>query len=193
VRSSSRRIEQTRDVATWAQFETEAPQLAEVATRLWPGIVALHRDEALPRGGLSFSISYLASVRRDGAPRLHPFCPILAEGRLYAAIPRSSPKGWDLRRDPRCVIHALPGPEDDEFCIRATALEVTDGESKRASVIGVVTNSQVGGMIESVTNDPLFEFDLEQVDVAQWLDIGQPGTRAVRRQWRSVAPTVTPW
>jgi len=40
-------------------------------------------------------------------------------------------------------------------------------------------------MIESVSRDPLFEFDLEQVDVARWLDIGQPGTRAVRRQWRA--------
>jgi hypothetical protein len=27
--------------------------------------------------------------------------------------------------------------------------------------------------------------DLEQVDVARWLDIGQPGTRAVRPQWRA--------
>lgn len=32
-------------------------------------------------------------------PRLHPFCPVLAGGRLLAAIPRSSPKGNDLRRE----------------------------------------------------------------------------------------------
>jgi len=38
-------------------------------------------------------------------------------------------------------------------------------------------------MIESVR----FDFDLEQVDVARWLDIGQPGTRAVRQQWRAVS------
>src|SRR5205807_3306013 len=31
-------------------------------------------------------------------------------------------------------------------------------------------------MIETVSNDPLFEFELEQVDVARWLDIGQPVT-----------------
>ena len=41
-------------------------------------------------------------------------------------------------------------------------------------------------MIETVTNDALFEFDLQQVDVARWLDIGQPGTRAERRQWRQM-------
>jgi hypothetical protein len=82
------------------------------------------------------------------------------------------------------VIHALPGPEDDEVCIRANAVEVTDDALKRALALTTVRNSQVGGMIESVSNDPLFEFDIEQVDVAWWLDIGQSGTRPVRRRWR---------
>jgi hypothetical protein len=40
-------------------------------------------------------------------------------------------------------------------------------------------------MIESTTNDPLFEFDIEQVETARWLDVGQPGTRAARRRWRA--------
>jgi hypothetical protein len=131
-------------VATWAQFETGAPQLAELARRLWRGVIALDHDEPLPDGEPCFAIAYLASVRRDGGPRLHPFCPILAGGRLFAAIPRSSPKGWDLRRDPRCVIHALPGPEDDELCIRAHASEVTGDAPTRAMVRGVVANSGVG-------------------------------------------------
>jgi hypothetical protein len=178
---------QTCAVASWAQFEAEAPQLAEVAARLWPGAVALHRGAALPEGVPCFAVSYLATVRRDGGPRLHPFCPILAGDRLFAAIPRSSPKGWDLRRDPRCVIHALPGPDDDEFCVRAIASEVTADPASRALVCGVVVTSGVGGMIESASNDPLFAFDLAQVDVARWLDIGQPGTRAVRQQWRAIS------
>ncbi len=174
-------------MAGWATFEAEAPELAAVAGRLWPGITALNHGEAPPTGAPCFAISYLASVRRDGGPRLHPFCPILAAGRLFAAIPPSSPKGWDLRRDPRCVIHALPGPEDDELCIRARAVEVTSDAATRALVRSAVAASQVGGMIETVSNDPLFELDLEQVDVATWLDIGQPGTRAVRRQWRAAS------
>jgi hypothetical protein len=40
-------------------------------------------------------------------------------------------------------------------------------------------------MIESVATDPLFEFDLEKAGAARWLDIGQPGTCAVRQQWRA--------
>ncbi len=171
-------------MGTWARFESEAPELAEIATRLWPGIVALDRRLTPPQGAPYFEVSYLASIRRDGGPRVHPFCPILAGGRLFAAIPRSSPKGWDLRRDPRCAIHALPGPDDDELCIRARAVEATDGPT-RALVKDVVERSGVGGMIKTVSHDPLFEFDIEQVDVAYWVDVGQPGTRAVRQQWRA--------
>ena len=150
---------------------------------LWPGIHALHRGErpAIPQPW--FDIAYLATVRLDGSPRLHPFCPVLAAGNLYAAIPKTSPKGNDLRRDARCVIHAMPGPEDDELCIRANAMEVSDDDNKRAAVVAIGAASEVGGMIETMSNDPLFEFDLVRVDVARWLDIGQPGTRAERRRW----------
>ena len=79
--------------------------------------------------------------------------------------------------------HPLPGP-DDELCTRATASEVIDDPATAALVRDVVARSGVGGMVETVTNDALFEFDLEQVDIARWLDIGQPGTHAVRGQWR---------
>jgi hypothetical protein len=173
-------------MASWAEFERSAPDMAAVAERLWPGITRLGRLVAQAgTGGTVFAVAYLATTRPDGSPRLHPFCPIIAGGRLFAAIPTRSPKGDDLRRDGRCVIHALPGPDDDELCIRARAREVTDGGATRTIVVDVVSRSGVGGMIESTTNDPLFEFDIEQVETARWLDIGQPGTRAARRRWRA--------
>ena len=43
-------------------------------------------------------------------------------------------------------------------------------------------------MIETVTSDPIFEFDIVRVDAARWLDIGQPGTRAVRQTWKTQSP-----
>jgi hypothetical protein len=173
------------DVSTWAQFEAEAPELARFASRLWPGVVALDRGDSVPSDAASFAVAYLATARRDGAPRVHPFCPIIAGGRLFAAIPLASPKGHDLRRDPRCVIHAMPGPDDDELCIRATAAEVTGDVDTADLVRSVVGRSGVGGMIESASHDPLFELDLQQVDVAIWVAIGQPGTHAVRHRWRA--------
>jgi hypothetical protein len=170
-------------VATWQEFESSVPAMAATARLLWPGITALHRGELTKPDGPWFPVAFLATIRPDGSPRLHPFCPILAAGRLFAAIPQKSPKGHDLRRDPRCAIHALPGPEDDELSIRAHAKEAGQDRAVRASVIAVVTRTGVGGMIETTSKDPLFEFDILRVDVARWLDIGQRGTRAVRQTW----------
>ncbi len=77
----------------------------------------------------------------------------------------------------------MPGPDDDELCIRAIATEVLSDLDSAAMVRTVVARSGVGGMIESTSQDPLFEFDLLQVDVATWVNIGQPGTYAVRHHW----------
>jgi hypothetical protein len=89
------------------------------------------------------------------------------------------------------VIHALPGPADDEVCVRAIARQVTD-RGTRALVRAVVARSEVGGMIESASHEPLFELDLQQVDVARWLDVGRPGTRAVRQRWHHDPATARP-
>jgi hypothetical protein len=172
-------------VAAWSEFETAAPDIAAVASLLWPGIVALATSEPKDPARPWFPIAFLATIRLDGSPRLHPFCPIMADGRLFAAIPLASPKGRDLRRDPRCAIHALPGPDDDELCIRACARDTGNDPAVRSLVVSAVGPSGVGGMIETVSEDPLFEFDILRVDVARWLDIGQRGTRAVRRTWRA--------
>lgn len=91
-------------MATWHAFESGAPEMAAAAAMLWPGITALDRGGPVPAGMPWFPIAFLATTRSDGSPRLHPFCPVLASGRLLAAIPRSSPKGNDLRREPRCAI-----------------------------------------------------------------------------------------
>jgi hypothetical protein len=172
-------------VATWAEFEREAPDVAEVAARLWPGQIALHHDEPLPKDGalVRRQLTGDRSARRWPARPSH--LPDTGERAVVRGDPLSSPKGWDLRRDPRCVIHAMPGVDDDELCIRAMARDVSDDTAIRTGARAVVARTAVGGMIESVSHDPLFEFDLRQVDVARWVDIGQPGTHAVRRHWRA--------
>ena len=126
-----------------------------------------------------------SSSRRRASPP-----PVLSDPRRrppFRRNPASVAKGWDLRRDPRCVIHATPGPDDAELCIRATAADVTAHIDTTSLVRSVVERSGVGGMIESVRHEPVFEFDLHQVDVAHWVNVGQPGTHAVRHQWRQDA------
>lgn len=70
-------------------------------------------------------LAFLATTRRDGAPRLHPMCPILHSDGLYAFIV-PSPKREDLHRDGRYAMHSFPSDgNEDAFCItgRAELLE----------------------------------------------------------------------
>jgi len=53
-------------VARWEDLERQAPELAGHGRRL------------LYQFGLG--LGFLATIRPDGGPRLHPFCPIVADG-----------------------------------------------------------------------------------------------------------------
>lgn len=96
----------------WETFATEAPELAAAGHQLLyqfgPGL------------------AFLATVRADGGPRLHPICPLVVDGHLYAFI-AASPKRADLLRDGRYALHSFP-PEkvDDEFMLGGSAVPVSD-------------------------------------------------------------------
>ena len=100
-------------MATWDEFETAAPELAAAGHRL------------LTQFGPG--LAFLATIRASGAPRLHPICPVVVDGELWAFIITASPKCADLRRDGRYALHSFPPEEvDDEFVVSGTALEATD-------------------------------------------------------------------
>ncbi len=44
----------------------------------------------------SVGLAFLATVRKDGALRLHPVCPVLSDDRLFVLITPESPKCRDL-------------------------------------------------------------------------------------------------
>jgi hypothetical protein len=144
-------------VATWGGFEDEAPDLAAAGRSLWQ------------RNGLM----YLATIRRDGRPRLHPVAPFLAVDKLIVAISHRSPKWRDLERDPRCVLHCLPGDRDDEFSLQCRAAAASDPRDRLSETAGHVIHA----------DDHLFEMDIEQADHAWWEHVGRPGTYPVRRRW----------
>jgi hypothetical protein len=102
-----------RGGVTWAEFEAAAPDLAAAGSRL------LYQHGP----GLGF----LATVRADGGPRVHPVCPHIAVGRLWVFIGSTSPKLADLRRDGRYALHSFPCVDvDDEFFVRGDAVPCTD-------------------------------------------------------------------
>ena len=146
-------------MATWAEFEAAEPEIA-----------ALGRSMLVP-----FKIAYLATVRRDGAPRVHPVSPFVIAGRLFVATPPASPKARDQMRDGRYVIHALPGEDDAEFRIRGRCRLVTDRASKE------LVREQGPHFVKG--DDCIFEYDIEEAATAHWVNVGQPGTYPVRRRW----------
>jgi hypothetical protein len=99
-------------MASWSQFVTAAPFLAE-------RIRALFEQQGQPLG-------YLATVRADGGPRVHPVVPTITDRGLFCFVMRS-PKRGDLERDGRYALHALPGEfSHDEAYLAGIALPVTD-------------------------------------------------------------------
>ena len=54
---------------------------------------------------LNGQVAYLATVRQDGSPRVHPVTPIIGQGHLFVFMEPTSPKGHDLRRDGRYALH----------------------------------------------------------------------------------------
>jgi hypothetical protein len=129
-------------------------------------------------------IAYLATVRRDGSPRIHPVCPIFAVGRMFVAVAPTSPKRWDLRRDGRYALHGLPGKRDDEFYVTGRVRLVNDPTDRQAVVDGA------GHTVHP--DDWIFELDIEQAMTAYWEHMGQPNTYPVRRWWPPLAKELPP-
>src|SRR5213082_2069293 len=99
-------------MGTWKEFAAAAPALADTGRSL------------LIQFGVG--LAFLATVRKDGAPRLHPVCPVLSDDRLFVLITPTSPKRHDLMRDGRYALQTFPQPKpgSDEFCVAGRAVLV---------------------------------------------------------------------
>src|SRR5262245_66468212 len=102
---------------TWKAFTAAEPTLAEAGRAL------------LFQFGVG--LAFLATVRKDGAPRLHPVCPVLSDGSVFVLITRASPKRHDLTRDGRYALQTFPQPKpgSDEFSVAGRGRLVSDGGS----------------------------------------------------------------
>ena len=127
----------------WADLEKEAPELAQAGRAL---IYAV-----------KVGLGYLATVRKDGGPRVHPVCPVLANGGLYLFIGNHSPKVHDLLRDGRYALHSFPLPDvDDEFYATGRVQRIDDAEVRR---VVYDTYTATGAF---TSDDTLFELGLER-------------------------------
>src|SRR2546428_2130449 len=107
-------------MATWKESAAGGPARAEA------GRSRLNQS--------SVGLAFLATVRKDGAPRLHPVCPVLSSDRLFVLITPTSPKRHDLLRDGRYALQTFPQPKpgSDEFYLAGKALLVDDAAARAA-------------------------------------------------------------
>ena len=137
-------------MVSWNEFERCAPEIAEAGKKLLfqfgPGL------------------AFLATVRKDGAPRLHPICPTVVDGCLYALIGPSSPKCGDLRRDGRYALHTFPPIDrDDEFLVMGRAYLIDDRAQEAR-----VREDQVARGMKSTQDEALFRFDVDRAMYAKY-------------------------
>jgi hypothetical protein len=102
-------------MASWSEFEAAAPELAERVRSLLDGHV--HKT--------------LATLRRDGSPRISGTETRLVDGELWIGSMWRALKAIDLQRDPRFALHS--GSEDPsnwtgDAKVAGRVEEVTDPE-----------------------------------------------------------------
>ena len=107
-------------MTSWLEFIQQAPELATFGAARF-----------------SSGVAYLATVRPDGGPRVHPVTPILGE-QLFLFMEPTSPKCKDLLRDPRYTLHcAVENMEGGggEFYVRGRTTLIDDIDTREAAAL----------------------------------------------------------
>jgi hypothetical protein len=109
-------------MASWRAIESSAPELAARARAAFDA----HKHKLL------------ATLRRDGSPRISGIEATFADGELWLGMMPGSRKALDLRRDPRLALHSASlDPPDDPTAwagdakLSGRAVEVDDPDLLR--------------------------------------------------------------
>ncbi|MGW6461252.1 pyridoxamine 5'-phosphate oxidase family protein [Streptomyces sp. NPDC055078] len=150
--------------SAWADFQAAEPAFADLARARFES----HRHHVL------------ATLRKDGSPRVTGLEVTIRAGELWLGMMHGSRKALDLRRDARCAVHANPGGEDTmadgDIKLSGRAVEVTDPDD-------------IARFTEAVKPpEPFHLFRVELTDVVRtYVD----GDELVVQSWHPGAPAVT--
>ena len=103
-------------MVSWGGFAEVEPGLAASGMRLL--------------GGEHAAIGFIATVARDGRPRMAPVSLIFTEGRMYVSVGATTPKRFDLINDGRYVLHAFLGHSDEEFQVSGKATLISNNAER---------------------------------------------------------------
>jgi Pyridoxamine 5'-phosphate oxidase len=115
-------------MARWADLEAAAPELTTSG------------QELIDR----FRFVFIATLRRDGTPRISAVEARIVEGELAMSMIPGTLKARDLLRDPRLAVNApLQNPDDpnQELKLRGRALEVHDDGLKESLAAAIEATS----------------------------------------------------
>jgi hypothetical protein len=139
-------------VASWGDFEAQAPSLAAFGAQ---------RLTAAP--------AYVATLRRTGAPRLHPVAAIIGGGGLFLFMEPTSPKGSDLRQRGRYTLHnGVPDTygSGGEFYVSGQASLVDDPDRRAVA--------RAAAMYQPEDRYILFELGLDEARCHGYGDVPLP-------------------
>jgi hypothetical protein len=153
-------------VVTWSEFAALEPELAGTG-----------RSLLYQFGGVG--LAFLATVRGDGAPRLHPVCPVISGDHLFVLVTPMSPKRGDLQRDGRYALQTFPQPKpgSDEFYLAGQA-RLVESPATRGAVLRDARHM-------ADPSESLFELWIDRVMHTRWEDVLTPQMRPVHRTWRA--------
>ncbi|MGK5631542.1 pyridoxamine 5'-phosphate oxidase family protein [Streptomyces sp. URMC 123] len=144
-------------VTSWADVQAAEPELAEVVEKRFGG----------------YRHHVLATVRKDGSPRVSGLEVAFLFGEVLLGMMPGSRKELDLRRDPRCALQANPGPDTSmgggDVRVGGRAVEVTDPDTLRSYVEAV---------------GPPEPFTLFRLDLTEVVRTGVEGADLVVTAWR---------
>ncbi len=153
-----------RGMASWEQVTDAAPEIAKLARA---------RIEAT-------GLALLATIRRDGFPRISGIEPLFYRGKLWLGMMPRSLKARDLQRDPRLCLHnATVDKEVREGDVKITgrAVEIADESVRTAIREDVKARSGF---------DPGTEFHVFRVEVTEVATVrpGPGGESLLVESWR---------
>jgi hypothetical protein len=151
-------------MVAWRELESARPDLAEGGRGL------------LYQFGVG--LAFLATVRSDGGPRVHPMCPILHDGGLYALL-IPSPKRDDLLRDPRYSMHSFPTDGDEDAFYLAGFAQLVDANERRSGLIRQFLDERptLARATPDLDDQLAFEFDIATCLLTRTTGHGDPDPR----------------
>jgi hypothetical protein len=150
-------------MATWSDLDQRQSQLAHAGRAL------------LYQHGVG--LAFMATLRPDARPRLHPMCPLLNDDGLFAFI-IPSPKQRDLRRDGWYAMHSFPCPDnEDAFYITGKAQLVANGGLRDTLGRQFVKERSQFAVPFPASDDALFRFDVDSCLLTTTSGHGDPAPK----------------